>query len=433
MEDKKGFFQELGAFLDAKGRGLILPAAAVVLLACGFAFYSWRVSHAPAQQGDLPPSTVDAGGAVPDSPGSPDDLPEHVVQLIEDVQRRNGGLSAEDLSRLSVEELSQLRDAGAPGLPIGAGAASYAAQAYAGVLEIDSVTVEVDPELDKIPAHYDVELHLYGLGDFDYTVDAYKGDILSGTKDIMSLYPAQDGGAVPQVPSGLIGESRAKEIALERAGVAEADTSYCNVWLEYEDGQPECYEVEFAVPGGMEYEYKIDLYTGAILKSQTTERGALPPNADMSLESAYAAWTTAFEDAGVSQEDVTGLQTKVDWEDGVQVYEIEFRCNGTEYDYEISAADGAILKHEQKTDSRGDRAPTQSAAPQNPTFIGDAAAKEAALAHAGVSAGEIREYECELDRDGGLYRYEIKFEVGRTDYEYEIDAVTGMILKAEMD
>lgn len=429
MENKQSFIQELRAFLAQKGRGLAVPAALVLLLACGFAFHSWGVSRAPAETLS-PPAAPGPGDAA--SGG----VSEQVSLLVEDVRRRNGKLSAGDLSRLTEEELRQLRDAGAPGLPVGADGASYAAQSYAGVLEMDSVTADVDPELDKIPAHYDVELHLQGLGDFDYTVDAYTGDILSGEKDILNPAPAQDAPGASQAPAsgGLVGESRAKEIALERAGIAEEDTSCCNVWLEYDDGRPECYEVEFAVPGGWEYGYKIDPYAGAVLKSWTVERRDAPQSSgEPSIESAFAAWSIAFEDAGVREDDVTGLQTKTDWEDGVQVYEIEFRCGGTEYDYEISAADGSILKREQKDAGHSGRAPVQSAVPDSPTFIGTAAAKEAALDHAGVSAGEARHFQCELDRDGGLYRYEIEFDTGTAEYEYEVDAVTGMILKAEMD
>lgn len=66
-------------------------------------------------------------------------------------------------------------------------------------------------------------------------------------------------------------------------------------------------------------------------------------------------------------------------------------------------------------------------------FIGEAAAKSAALSNAGVSESEVTRIKCELDRDHGSYKYEIEFSVGRMEYEYEIDAYTGAILKAEHD
>ena len=66
-------------------------------------------------------------------------------------------------------------------------------------------------------------------------------------------------------------------------------------------------------------------------------------------------------------------------------------------------------------------------------FIGEAAAKSAALSNAGVSESDVTRIKCELDRDDGTYKYEIEFDVGRMEYEYEVDAYTGAILKAEHD
>ena len=39
----------------------------------------------------------------------------------------------------------------------------------------------------------------------------------------------------------------------------------------------------------------------------------------------------------------------------------------------------------------------------------------------------------ELDRDDGYTYYEVEFRVGRMEYEYEIDAYSSAILKAESD
>lgn len=70
---------------------------------------------------------------------------------------------------------------------------------------------------------------------------------------------------------------------------------------------------------------------------------------------------------------------------------------------------------------------------QHLRFHREAAAKSAALSNAGVSESEVTRIKCELDRDHGSYKYEIEFSVGRMEYEYEIDAYTGAILKAEHD
>ena len=63
----------------------------------------------------------------------------------------------------------------------------------------------------------------------------------------------------------------------------------------------------------------------------------------------------------------------------------------------------------------------------------DQAAKSAALAHAGVSAADVTGLRCELDEDGGRWVYEIEFRAGGVEYEYEIAAADGTVLKAEQD
>ena len=57
-------------------------------------------------------------------------------------------------------------------------------------------------------------------------------------------------------------------------------------------------------------------------------------------------------------------------------------------------------------------------------------AKEIAVAHAGVSPSRV---ECEFDRDDGRYVYEIEFKVGRYEYEYEIDAQSGEVVKYDKE
>ena len=55
----------------------------------------------------------------------------------------------------------------------------------------------------------------------------------------------------------------AKAIALEQAGVSEADTSFLNVSFEYDDGFAE-YQVEFLVDS-TEYDIEVDANTGNII------------------------------------------------------------------------------------------------------------------------------------------------------------------------
>ena len=187
--------------------------------------------------------------------------------LVNRVLTINPSLKFDALAKLSVEELKDLAEAGAPAMPIGKDAAAYAAEQYAGTTALDSVTAEVDSELDESPAHYEVELHT-AWGEFEYLVDAYTGKVLSGQKGLLATAPAGDEAAKPTAPSGGadIGHAKAKSIALNHAGVSENEAYDMEIELDDEDGAL-VYEVEFK-SGNMEYSYEINAATGAILKHE---------------------------------------------------------------------------------------------------------------------------------------------------------------------
>ena len=187
--------------------------------------------------------------------------------LVNRVLAINPSLKFDALAKLSVEELKDLAEAGAPAMPIGRDAAAYAAEQYAGTTASDSVTAEVDSELDESPAHYEVELHT-AWGEFEYLVDAYTGKVLSGQKDLLATAPAGDEAAKPTAPSGGadIGHAKAKSIALNHAGVSENKAYDMEIELDDEDGTL-VYEVEFK-SGNMEYSYEINAASGAILKHE---------------------------------------------------------------------------------------------------------------------------------------------------------------------
>ena len=190
--------------------------------------------------------------------------------LVNRVLALNSALQFDALSKLSVEELKDLAEAGAPAMPIGRDAARTAAEQYAGTTALNSVTAEIDPELDESPAHYEVELHT-AWGEFEYLVDAYTGKVLSGQKDLLSIVSGQGDVSKPvdskTTPSGDIGYAKAKSIALNHAGVNENKAYDIGIELDDEDGRL-VYEVEFK-SGNVEYDYEIDASSGAILKHET--------------------------------------------------------------------------------------------------------------------------------------------------------------------
>lgn len=74
---------------------------------------------------------------------------------------------------------------------------------------------------------------------------------------------------------------------------------------------------------------------------------------------------------------------------------------------------------------------TQTQTQAAPAYIGEDAAKNAALNHAGFAAGDVSELKAELDTDDGTVHYDVEFKQGGKEYDYDINATTGEIMKAE--
>jgi len=140
----------------------------------------------------------------------------------------------------------------------------------------------------------------------------------------------------------------------------------------------------------------------------------------------------AMSHAGVSAGSVSFIKAKLDHEDGVKVYDIEFYSGNVEYDYEINAATGAIVSFDQ--DIENYEIPTQPAAPtqaQTASVISVDKAKQIALSHAGVSGASFKKVK--LDTDDGVRVYEIEFKVGNVEYDYDIDASSGAIISSSSE
>lgn len=60
-------------------------------------------------------------------------------------------------------------------------------------------------------------------------------------------------------------------------------------------------------------------------------------------------------------------------------------------------------------------------------------AKEIALNHANLTSGQVSFVKSELDFDDGIQKYDIEFYFNNMEYNYEIDANTGNILKHQLD
>ena len=153
---------------------------------------------------------------------------------------------------------------------------------------------------------------------------------------------------------------------------------------------------------------------------------------------AQEAQAIALTHAGFTADQVTGLRTEIDYDDGRKEFEVDFRNGDWEYDYTVAAADGKILKSDKEYDppkqakKSAETAPAETK-PAETKKISASEAKSIALAHAGLTADQVKGLRAEYDRDDGIPEYEVEFRVGNWEYDYEIHAETGKILDWEKD
>ena len=271
----------------------------------------------------------------------------------------------------------------------------------------------------------------------------------------------------------------AKRAALEDAGLAASDVEFTASDLASRSGV-DYYQIDF-IKEGQTYKYDIDALTGNIIDSsaphtaldstpadslntgtdstsadsqnndtdstsdgsQNTEKigtSASSQNAGKNAASSDAADSqqnrnitpedakaSALRHAGVSNKDAVFLKCELDYDHGRTLYEIEFFVNGgKEYDYEIDASTGDVLKYDHDTGH------TPSQAGSGEKKISEEKAKELALAQVpGASESDI--YEFEMDLDDGVMEYEGKIIYSGMEYEFEIDAYSGAIRSWEAE
>lgn len=212
------------------------------------------------------------------------------------------------------------------------------------------------------------------------------------------------------------------------------------------------YELEVIVDG-VGYEYEVDSRTGQLREVEreddlpitatpveTSPAETKPVETQPKHITMDEARAIAYAHAGVDAAEAYDKSQERD--DGV--YEIDFEHDGWEYEYDISR-EGKILKSEKDRDDDRRPAETKPAetkpaetkpaetkpaetkpAETRPERISAEKALSIAMSHAGVS--DARDRDVEWD-DG---RWEVSFESGAYDYDYDISA-EGTILKSEKD
>ena len=227
-----------------------------------------------------------------------------------------------------------------------------------------------------------------------------------------------------------IGAEKAKEIALQHAGVSASNAVFVKAEREYDDGRL-TYDVDFYA-GNKEYDYEILAADGTILSYDADIEGyRIPSTTSTGTDiGAEKAKEIALQHAGVSASNAVFVKAEREYDDGRLTYDVDFYAGNKEYDYEILAADGTILSYD--ADIEGYRIPS-STSTSSSGYIGVERAKEIALQHAGLSSSGVNFVKAEFDHDDGRAEYEIEFHHNFREYEYTIDAASGTILEAERD
>ena len=327
---------------------------------------------------------------------------------------------------------------------IGVDKAKQTALLKAGVASGDAVFSKANLEYDNGKQIYDIEFIVAGDAKYDYEIDAYTGEILEESSEKITGSQMNQQNEYPQGTGALlekIGVDKAKQTALSKAGVASGDAVFSKANLEYDNGK-QIYDIEFIVVGKAKYDYEIDAYTGEILEesseiitgSQMNRQNEYPQGTGAQQEKIGVdkAKQIALSKAGVASGDAVFSKANLEYDNGKQIYDIEFIVVGkAKYEYEIDAVAGNVLEENIEKISISNQNNTTSA---HTGVISIEEAKSTALRKAGLSSKDVVFSKAKLDRDDGMLIYEIDFYVlGKTEYEYEIDAVTGEILEQDIE
>ena len=257
---------------------------------------------------------------------------------------------------------------------------------------------------------------------------------------VLAAGMAVSAGAAPASGGG-IGQEKAEQIAADHAGVKKDDILYIFSELDYEDGR-KVYEVEFYTKDYREYDYEISAADGAVISCDYDAETSFwknIPDRDRTVQiTEEKAQEIALNHAGKKAEDVRILRMKLDYDDGMAVYEVEFFAGeNEEYDYEISAWTGEIISRDYDAESRGERW-AKAGAERREAAAGTAAltaeeAKAAALKDAGLKESQVEGLRVHQDWDDGRVVYEGKFYYHELEYEFEVDGNTGRLIDWDVE
>lgn len=159
-------------------------------------------------------------------------------------------------------------------------------------------------------------------------------------------------------------------------------------------------------------------------EATVAETEALQSSAETSggLVSESTAKETAFTDAGVDPDGIT-TSVKLEKDDGLWQYDIDFRDGNQEFEYCIDAESGRILSKSVSYE----RAPSTAGAEQTRAILSEEQVKQIVIEKLPQASEDS--ILVHLDTDDGMKKYDGSLVCEDTVYDFEIDAETGDILE----
>ena len=150
----------------------------------------------------------------------------------------------------------------------------------------------------------------------------------------------------------------------------------------------------------------------------------------------------ALDRAGVTERELLLYKIGMDTHNGTMVYDVEFTTYSYEFDCDVNAKTGEIVKFEKEYNGGAPAVSAQpdTAQPNTNQTAGEITVEEAktiALNHAGVKAADATFIQAKRDYDNGRSVYEIEFVVasgkGYLEYDYDIATADGSIVSFDYD
>ena len=179
----------------------------------------------------------------------------------------------------------------------------------------------------------------------------------------------------------------------------------------------------------------------AAKSAQTIQTESTMKAGQISVEDAKAA---AFAHAGLKEKDVVLRKAALDMDDdrGILKYDVDFYAADKDFEYDIDAATGAVIKAERERMDAEDYAEMKALkenmktkAAAKSAELNEDGALDIALKHAGVAKSDVTRkiIHRDFDDDLGKTIFDVEFHVGAKEYNYDIDPVTGQIYEFDVD